>query len=356
MNNYSIIPPQNHTGSLSKREHYGALDGMRAYAAIGIVIMHVLANLQTKPSSNYFTQTVIPYFSNFVFLYMIISALGLSCGYYDRIRYCAIAPNAFYMRRIKRILPFFALMVLIDVLWEHNLPSLLEGFADLTLSFGLYPNANITVIGVGWFIGLVFVFYMLYPFFVFMLESKRRAWFTFAVSVALTSIGIYYFGSDKFFDNPMSFNRTNILYCAPFFIAGGLIYLYRHDLSQWVVHHSWVMLFISCAITVGAFASFSVVPSFFSALILFSCWIVYALGSRDVFFNNPVVRYLSKISMEIYLCHMLFFRLVSLAHFEKYISDGNLLYIATFIGTFTGAVLFSHVCKFLVIDRVKWLR
>ena len=34
---------------------YESLDGLRAYAAIGIVIMHVLANIIVKPSSNYLT-------------------------------------------------------------------------------------------------------------------------------------------------------------------------------------------------------------------------------------------------------------------------------------------------------------
>ena len=43
-------------------EHYRALDGLRAYAAIGIVMMHVLASLPNKPSENLLTQTIIPFF------------------------------------------------------------------------------------------------------------------------------------------------------------------------------------------------------------------------------------------------------------------------------------------------------
>lgn len=52
---------------INKKEHYGALDGIRAYAAIGIVLMHVLANIAIKPSDNYLTNTIIPYFTNFTF-------------------------------------------------------------------------------------------------------------------------------------------------------------------------------------------------------------------------------------------------------------------------------------------------
>ncbi|WP_423828387.1 hypothetical protein, partial [Sodaliphilus pleomorphus] len=53
--------------SSSRKEHYGALDGMRAYAIIGIVMMHVLSDIAIKPSENYLTTTVIPFFTNFVF-------------------------------------------------------------------------------------------------------------------------------------------------------------------------------------------------------------------------------------------------------------------------------------------------
>ena len=226
MTNNRITPPLSNQGNT--REYYGALDGLRAYAAIGIVMMHVLANLQIKPSVNFMTETIIPFFTNFVFLFMMLSAFGLNCGYYERIKNNHITPEAFYSKRYERVLPFFAIMVIIDLVWEHDCRSLIEGFTDITLCFGLYPNANITVIGVGWFLGTVFVFYMLYPFFVFLMDNKRRAWITLANSVGLALIGIYYFGAKECFKQPMEFGRSNILYSAPFFVIGGIVYLYRH--------------------------------------------------------------------------------------------------------------------------------
>lgn len=51
-----VTPPS----SANIRENYSSLDGLRAYAAVGIVLMHVLANLMIKPSDNILTGNVIP--------------------------------------------------------------------------------------------------------------------------------------------------------------------------------------------------------------------------------------------------------------------------------------------------------
>lgn len=45
MNDKLVTPP-----SVNIRENYFSLDGLRAYAAVGIVLIHVQANLVIKPS------------------------------------------------------------------------------------------------------------------------------------------------------------------------------------------------------------------------------------------------------------------------------------------------------------------
>lgn len=71
---------------MNTKEHYSSLDGIRAYAAIGIVLMHILANISVKPSENYCTQTLIPFFTDFTLLFMLVSAFSMCCGYYQRIK------------------------------------------------------------------------------------------------------------------------------------------------------------------------------------------------------------------------------------------------------------------------------
>lgn len=78
----------------------------------GIVLMHVQANLMIKPSDNIMTCVVIPWFTNFTLLFMIISAFSMCCGYYERVKSGAITPAKFYAKRYHRTWPFFAMMVI----------------------------------------------------------------------------------------------------------------------------------------------------------------------------------------------------------------------------------------------------
>ena len=81
-------------------------------------------------------------------------------------------------------------------------------------------------------------------------------------------------------------------------------------------------------------------------LLVFAAWLMYAIGSKNIVLNNKVVKYLSGISMEIYLCHMMFFRVASMFHLERSIHINDMLNVATCIATLIGAICFSHVVKY----------
>ena len=116
----------------------------------------------------------------------------MCCGYYDRIKNAEITPERFYTKRIAKLLPFFALLVLLDIIGTGGKDSLWEASADITMVFNLLPDLNIEVIGVGWALGVIFLFYFLFPFFVYTISTKRRAWLTFAVSIALSLSCVFY--------------------------------------------------------------------------------------------------------------------------------------------------------------------
>lgn len=335
------------------KENYTSLDGLRAYAAIGIVMMHVQANMNARLVSDFLTDRIIPWFTNFTLLFMIVSAFSMCCGYYERIKNGIITPSKFYSRRYKRIWPFFAIMVTIAFVSDPSINTLNQAFADLTLCFNLLPNPNIEVIGVGWFLGTIFTFYIAFPFFTFLLDSKKRAW-----TVLLLSLIFSYIAIKQFNGTVMEFDRTNIINSAPFFTSGGLIFLYRDTLCNFVCKRS-VLVFSCCVIlNILLFVipkdSFFVLPD----LAVFTSWLIYAIGSSSKWLNNRFTRHISNVSLEIYLCHMMFFRIVSLAHLEKFIHQTDLLYALNVVLTLVLATLFSVCLKqyLLKADKIKFLQ
>lgn len=229
------------------KERYENLDGLRAYACIGIVLMHIKAN-GSFGISGFFYDRVITSFTNFTFLFMLLSAFSMCCGYYERFQNNSISLEQFYKRRYQRIWPFFALLCTVELLVDHSLTSLYEWFADLTLAFGLLPNANISVVGVGWFIGMIFAFYMIFPFFVFLIGNKRRAWMVMRIAILLNILcQVYFFDGNHVVDSFTA--RTNLIYSSIFLVAGGLIYLYRETVKG-LVRYKWLVLLATVAAAV----------------------------------------------------------------------------------------------------------
>ncbi len=333
------------TPPVNKSSHYASLDGLRAYTAIGIVLMHVLSNICVKPSENYLTLTIIPFFSSFVLLFMMISAFSMCCGYYERVKTGMITPNAFYKKRYLRILPFFAFLNIIALLMDWSVETLQEVYANLTLGFSLLPDPDIETIGVGWFLGIIFVFYMLFPFYTFLIDNKRRAWLTLLITLGLLFIAFTRFGNPR---------ASNIVYDMPYFLVGGIIYLYREKCKVLVERNMWLSSIMVVAIIILYFVLRGRVQSVYlrysMELLLFASILVFGLAEKNVVLSNPIVKYLSGISLEIYLCHMVMFRAVEKLHLENFIDNSNWLYIVTCVCVIVGAIVFSHSSKNYIIN------
>lgn len=274
---------------------YDAIDGLRAYSAIGIVLMHVLANGNYSVSGFVFDR-LIPSFTDLTFLFMVVSGFAMCRGYYDKIINGKISLDVFYGKRFAKTWPFFALLCMLDIIISPSVNSLTEVLANLTLCFGLLPNANISVIGVGWFLGLVFVFYLIFPFFCYLISDKRRAWFSFVVALAFNLLCSVYFG----------IGRNNIMYSAVFFLAGGLIFVYRGSVQRLSEKYRWIFWGLCVVVTIGYYMLGDNV-----VLILAVCslYLLYVIGNKKKsLLNNKITKFLSGLSMEIYLSHMLIYR------------------------------------------------
>lgn len=338
-------------------ERYENLNGFRAFAAVGIVIMHVRAN-GGFGISGFFYDRVIASFTNLTFLFMLLSSFSLCCGYYERFRNRDISLEQFYRRRYQRIWPLFALLCTIELIVEHSLEAAYEWFADLTLAFGLLPNANISVVGVGWFIGVVFAFYMVFPFFVFLIGNRRRAWLTMAATIVLNLLcQVYFFDARHLL--PGFMGKHNLIFSSMFFCAGGMIYLYR-DLFKALAGRKLAGVGIVAA-AVLAFC-YTVNDSAVPLLALFVLLTILGLPetrfSRRVF-QNRVVRFLGGMSMEIFLCHMFVYRVLERLKLLHLTGNEVVNYCLTCLATLIGTIAMALVIRAL-IDRCekgfhKWI-
>lgn len=317
----------------STNTHYDAMDGIRAFSAIGIVVMHVLSNGKYALSGFVFTK-LIPSFTNLVFLFMIISAFSMCCGYYEKIGENKISLDQFYKKRFLKILPFFGLLSLVDVIISPSKEALLELFANLTLCFGFLPDAgDISVIGVGWFLGVVCIFYIIFPFYCCLLKGKLRAWAVLVLTYLFNVICADYFG----------IGRTNILYDAVYLVCGGLIYLYRGGLTAFSKSHR-----IASGLLVVVFlVTYYVVDTYvLTTLCLYSSILIYALGARsNSILSNRFTKCLSSISMEIYLCHMVCFRIVERLGLTQLFENDLSSFVMTTVFTLAGAVIFATIAQ-----------
>ena len=307
---------------------YDAIDGLKVIACLGVILVHVLAN--GKYNLNPIAKEVANFGKPLLNMFFIVSAFGMCCGYFRRILDNKINLTSFYKKRFLRVLPFFAILVLIDVCMKPSLTKLYEGFADLTLVFG-FTLKRMSVIGVAWFLGLIFVFYMIFPFFCVLIENKRRAWIVFSLAC------IWHFVAGTHF----KLGINNILFTGVFFVAGGLIYLYKDQIEKM---NRWILLGI---VVVSIVAYFMLHKNYWVSIVMLSAMVMYAISASGKFtiLDNKVFKFIASISMEIYLSHMVIFRVVEKLGLTHRFGKGALQFTITTILVLAGSIVFAFVLK-----------
>ena len=320
----------------TKADRYEGIDGLKAYAIIGIALMHVLANGEYGIGGFVF-ERLIPSFTNLVFLFMMVSGFGMCCGYYQEIIDQKISVEDFYKKRYIKIWPYFALLCALDFVISPSKESLFEVFANLTLCQGLLPNAKISVIGVSWTLAVICVFYMLFPFFCFLIGNRKRAWGVAVAALVFNWLCANYFKA----------GRTNIVYDAVYFIVGGLIFLYRKELAEFAAKYK---VSAGAILLVATVAYFALGDNTLTMLFFCVAALVYTLGCKvwGGVLVNPVAKFLGGISFEIYLCHMVIYRVLEKLHLVHVFGNGLLAYIFTAVAVICGSVVFSVCAKWFL--------
>ncbi|MBR4627230.1 MAG: acyltransferase [Ruminococcus sp.] len=347
--------------SETKKIHYYGIDLLRAFCCIAIIIMHIRAN-SAYNLSGYVYDTIIASWTQFVYLFIMISGFGMCVGYYSKVKDGKLDVNSFYGKRYAKIIPFFGFLLLISLVMERNGSTAVESFMEITLAFGLLPNNHLETIGVSWTLGVIFLFYFLFPFIVFLTYDRRRAVMSFLISIAVNYACVYYFFTDKFVVDGFAF-RHCFIYCLPFFLGGVLIYLFREPILAFVTKYKIVMFLIMAAMVAAYYAlpdEIGDVSIFTVKNLLISMTILsFAIGCNGKICNNKVVSYLSSISMEMYLCQMVLFRVAEKAHLLYRFGKGWLSFCVCCVIVIALIIVFVECfrfgCKLLSALKKKYL-
>ena len=144
--------------------------------------------------------------------------------------------------------------------------------------------------------------------------------------------------------------RTSIVYDAIYFIAGGLIFLYRKELAEFASKYK---IIAGAVLLIATVAYFALGSSTLTMLFFCVAALVYTIGCKvGGVLVNPVAKFLGGISFEIYLCHMVIYRVLEKLHLVHLFGNGLLAYIFTAVAVICGSVMFS-VCAKWFLNKIE---
>ena len=195
----------------------------------------------------------------------------------------------FYFRRYSKILPFFSLLVLIAFIVEPSINNLYEAGIELTLLFGLLPNNTLNLLGVSWTLGVIFLFYFLYPAISVLLRNKKRAVLSLLSSLVIMIFCNHYFFSNYFVASSFT-PRHSFIFCLPLFLSGSVIYLFRENIEAISVSNGVRLLGLNIALSVIYYVNPIKNQNFqyILLLLIFMGWTSYAIYSADNMFLSKI--------------------------------------------------------------------
>lgn len=320
---------------MKKRER--GIDLVRVIAAFGIVAMHVL--LLGDYTINTFMYNMIKPLSALIKLFFIISGFSNCCGYYEKAKENLMDWTQFYISRYKKILPTFAIVVMIEAVFSWRFPdTLYEIIGDFSLLFSFMTNKSLDLASLGWTLGVIFGFYFFFPWFVSINKSKRQSLFVLLFFYILHLAVAYYFIEPGF--------KNNVILWLYQFEIGAIIYFYKEE----ILKRSTIIRYITVFITIAYFVLRGLDLWAYEELncVIFAFWVMSAIGCKSKIVNSKGILKLSSLSLSIYLVQMIVFRPLQKLNIIHIFSIDLLDYVITIIVTFLGCIILSECIQYFI--------
>lgn len=341
----------------SKSIYLPGLNGIRAIAAISVIISHIGLNLdlyQIPNAGGYalasFGVTMFFALSGFLITYLLLS---------EKTKTETIAIRKFYVRRILRIWPLYYLYLIIVLViigfsldkfsWMYfvllpNVPFALNASAVFT--------ATLPYLAHYWSVGVEEQFYAFWPWVIKKSKNILSILTIFAVSFFLFKVFLTLIGATKLIITLFHYTRFGCLAMGG--IAAYLLFNRKEIWLQFAKNKiSEVLAWgIICLIAVNKFHLFSIIDHEIVTIATLIIIINQVDNPKKLFsLENKVFDYLGKISYGLYIYNPLLIYLVSIS-LGKVITNGSIFnIIAIYVITVVCVVLVSHFSYFYFENR-----
>lgn len=287
------------------KKRYDGILGLRGIGALGIIAYHVYVLGGFLGVNALFDRTV----GNggmFVQLFFMISAFSLMCGYYDEF---AANPrlDKFYIGRIKKLAPTFWLALIAHCIIDIcvGVPvSKYNVIGTASLLFGFMPSYQESMVMAGWALGIEIVFYLIFPAFFVFNKNKKRSWcfliFSFLMFV------VY----EEFYGVGIELSHINIVRQLLFFAVGALLFHYTDALDRMPARKRKIIFSICVLIEILAFCLFGKLNGYILMTVAFVAVMANQINFNDYVVNNKLFKGLGKISYQMYLFHMVVYKVL----------------------------------------------
>ena len=297
--------------SIGSEQRLPGLDLLRGICAIAILVYHVLLWKYDISLHNIGTYGV--------YMFFILSGASMTLAYRDKFN-AGMKYTTFLCRRYIRLAPLFWILILLHgAALGHNFPKVLLNGSFL---FGLASPARSSLLIGGWSLGIEFVFYFLFPAFLFAIEKRVYCWLPFSLIIQFFFVRSVL--SDREWDNSWVEYTQFISFIAYFYIGcliGKVLLSHKaqNSANQYLL---WILFAISSTITgmACAYSHYSDIYGLRGLLITFLCaWLVLLsahlrMGNITALFSEG----LGSMSYGIYLLHPIIYgRLNAVATFKE---------------------------------------
>ena len=128
-----------------------------------------------------------------------------------------------------------------------------------------------------------------------------------------------------------------------YFVLGGIIFLYKEDISKFISKNKIISVVLAICISISYFFYTNKLFTL-RILLMYGLWLCVAIGiENNKVLDNKFTKFVSKISMEIYLSHMVIFRVVEKLKLTCIVNNVYISYLITSIIVIIVTIIFSIV-------------